>query len=109
MNEVASKPWYESISIWGAIIGVLGTVLSFMNIMLPEGAAEQAASAAVQIAVGWTSKDYGSMLTGIMTLVGLVVSIVGRKQADQPVHFWQPYTIGTAAPISPAKPTVKNV
>lgn len=108
MNEVTSKPWYESISIWGAIIGVIGTALSFFNIVLPEGAAEQAANAATQIAIGWTSKDYGSLLTGVMTLVGLVVSIVGRKQADQPVHFWQPYTIATAAPITKAT-TVKNV
>lgn len=108
MNEVTSKPWYESIGIWGAVIGAIGTALSFFNIVLPEGAAEQAANAAVQVAIGWTSKDYGSLLTGVMTLVGLVVSIVGRKQADQPVHFWQPYTIATAAPISKAT-TVKNV
>lgn len=103
MNQITSKPWYESIGIWGAIIGVLGTILSFFNIVLPDGTAEQAASAAVQVVAGWTSKDYGSMLTGIMTLVGLVVSIVGRKQADQPVHFWQPYTIATVAPIEKAK------
>lgn len=108
MNEVTSKPWYESISIWGAIIGVLGTALSFLNIILPEGASDQAAAAAVQIVTGWTSKDYGSMLTGIMTLVGLVVSIVGRKQADQPVHFMKPFTVPTAAPIAPAT-TVKKL
>lgn len=103
MNEVTSKPWFESISIWGAVIGVLGTVLSFFNILLPEGAAEQAANAAVQVVGAWSSKDYGSMLTGIMTLVGLVVSVVGRKQADQPVHFMKPFTVPTAAPIVKAK------
>lgn len=108
MNEVTSKPWYESIGIWGAIIGVLGTVLSFFNIILPEGTTEQVAGAAVQIVTGWTAKDYGSLLTGVMTLVGLVVSVVGRKQADQPVHFLKPFTAVTAAPIAPAT-TVKKL
>ena len=109
MNEVTSKPWYESIGIWGAVIGVLGTILSFFNVILPDGTSDQAATAVTQIVTAWTAKDYGSLLTGIMTLVGLVVSIVGRKQADQPVHFRKPYTVPTTAPVAAAGTTVKKL
>jgi hypothetical protein len=108
MNEVTSKPWYESIGIWGAIIGVIGTVLSFFNVVLPEGSTDQAAGAVTQIVAAWSAKDYGSLLTGLMTLIGLIVSIVGRKQADQPVHFLKPYVAITTAPVAPAT-TVKKL
>ena len=97
--QTTSKPWYESIGIIGGIIAAIGTVLSFFNVVLPSGATDAATTAATQIVTGWSTKDYGSLLTGLMTLVGIIVGIVGRKQADQPVHFMKPFVVQTLAPV----------
>jgi hypothetical protein len=101
---VTSKPWYESITVWGAGIGILGTVLGFVNIVITPDQQVAAAEAVTQVATGVTSKDWGAVLSGATALVGLVMSIIGRKQADQPVHFVQPFTV--AAP--PAVQVVKQ-
>jgi hypothetical protein len=93
---VTSKPWWESITVWGAGIGILGTVLGFVNIVITPDQQAALAEGAAQVAAGIGAKDWGSILSGVTALVGLVMSIVGRKQADQPVHFVQPFTV--AAP-----------
>lgn len=101
---VTSKPWYESITVWGAGIGVLGTVLGFVNIVITPEAQQTLAEGAAQVATGLSTKDWGSVLSGITALVGAVMSIIGRKQADQPVHFVQPFT----AVAPPAVQVVKQ-
>lgn len=85
-----SKPWYESITIWGGAVSLLGVVLGFFNLAFPAGGEQTAANAAAQIALAWSARDYGSMLTGIVTLAGVIISIVGRQQANQPIHFIAP-------------------
>jgi hypothetical protein len=95
-----SKPWYESITIWGAVMGVLGTVLGFVNIVIAPEAQAQLATAAAQVGGAIAAKDWGAILTGLVSLGGAILAIVGRKQADQPVHFMTPF----AAPVPPAKP-----
>lgn len=101
--EVQSKPWYESIGIWGAIVGILGTILSFFNITIAPDVQSSIVDGVTQVATGIAAKDYGAILTGVMALVGSIVSVVGRKQADQPVHFWQPYTIATSVALTKPK------
>lgn len=87
---MTTKPWYESITIWGGAVSLLGVVLGFFNVAFPAGTEKQAVDAATQIAVGWSTQDYGSMLTGIVTLVGIIITIIGRQQANQPIHFIAP-------------------
>lgn len=102
--EVNSKPWYESLTIWGTIVGVLGTILGFFNVVFPADAQSQAATAITNIAVAWSAKDYGAVLTGVMSLVGLGIAFVGRLQGQQPVHLLKAYTVASEGVT--AKPPV---
>lgn len=107
--QVTSKPWYESISIWGAAVGIVGTALGFFNIILTPEVQAVVVDGAVKVAAGITAKDWGAVLSGIVALGGAIMSIVGRKQADQPVHFIAPFTVTTVAPISKAPGGVQPV
>ncbi len=106
VTVVTSKPWFESISVWGAIIAILGTVAGFFNFAIGPDVQTQIVGGIVQVATGWSAKDWGAMLAGLGTLGGIIVGLVGRKQADQPVHFFAPYTIVTKAPLQDVPPKV---
>lgn len=100
---VTSKPWYESLTIWGAVVGIAGTILGFFNIALAPETQSVIVDGVVKIATGWTAKDWGAMFSGLTALVGGIMAIVGRKQADQPVHFTSPFTTETKAPLEDVK------
>jgi len=104
MNEINSKPWYESLSIWGNVLTAVATVLAFFNIIIPQDTAATAASAVTQIATAWSTKDYGGILTGLIALFGVVMSVTGRTQAVQPVHLFTPFTVAPEG----VKPATKS-
>lgn len=101
---VESKGWWSSTAIWGAILGIVGTVLGFFNIAFSPEVQAQVVDGAVKIVTGWTAKDYGAVFSGLTALVGAIMSIWGRKSADQPVHFFSPYVIESKAPLKDVTP-----
>ncbi|NJM10628.1 MAG: hypothetical protein HC889_00745 [Synechococcaceae cyanobacterium SM1_2_3] len=95
---VTSKPWFESLTIWGVVSSVLATVLGLVNIVVTPEVQAQLAEGAANVASGLSAKDWGAVLTGVMGLFSAIMVVLGRKQADQPVHFVTPFTV-QAAPI----------
>lgn len=76
-----SKPWYESITIWGNVVTMLALVAGTLGYTIsPEAQATIVAAA-----------------SALAAAVGTVISIVGRKQADQPVHLFTPFTVPAPA------------
>ena len=63
-----TKAWYESTTIHGIIITALSTLLSILALL------------GVNLGVGET--EVTALVTGVMTLVGTVVAIIGRVQAN---------------------------
>ena len=76
-----SKPWYESITIWGNVVSMLAIVAGVLGYTISPEA--QATIVAAASALG--------------AAVGTVISIVGRKQADQPVHLFTPFKVPAPA------------
>ncbi|MCI0706048.1 MAG: hypothetical protein L0Y80_01005 [Ignavibacteriae bacterium] len=63
-----TKPWYESTTIRGIIITALSTILSILALL------------GVNIGVG--EPEVTAVVTGVTTLVGTVVAVIGRVKAS---------------------------
>lgn len=81
-----TKKWYASKTIWGILIAALGVlttrVLQVPDIALPADPTvdqAQVAIAAIKAAQG----NFGLILSQITTLIGLVVGVIGRVQAEK--------------------------
>ena len=63
-----TKAWYESTTIRGIIITAFSTLLSILALL------------GVNLGIG--EREVTALVTGVMTLVGTVVAIIGRVQAN---------------------------
>lgn len=86
-----SKPWYESITMWGQIMALLGIVFGLFGVTFTSPEQQAAAESVYQIAATVATKDWAGALSAIVGLVSVVMTVAGRKQAVVPVHFLKPF------------------
>lgn len=96
---VKSKPWYESVTVWGVGIALLGTVGQFVGYTISPEIQSQAAEALSNVAAAVAAKDWVTLTSAVGQLAGIAMALFGRNQAVQPVHFVQSFT----TPVEGAK------
>ena len=83
-----TKKWWASKTIWGIIIAVLGVivtdVLKVPDVNLPADATVDQTKAAIE-AIKAAQGNLGVIAAQITTLVGLVVGVIGRIQAEKKI------------------------
>jgi NADH:ubiquinone oxidoreductase subunit 5 (subunit L)/multisubunit Na+/H+ antiporter MnhA subunit len=105
-----SKPWWESIRAWGLLVTLAATLAQFMGWTISVATQTQAIQGMTDIANALAQKDWVTVISGLGGLLGLVVTWVGSKQAQQPIHIFtqfevpiDPHTV-TGAPVVPITP-----
>lgn len=73
LKDDAPKPWWASMTIWGA-------VATFLGIALPAAGVGISATEVSQIADAWVN-----MLNAVLTFGGLVLTVVGRFRATKQI------------------------
>lgn len=82
-----TKKWYASKTIWGIIIAALGIFLTNVlkvDVVLPADATVDQTQAAIE-AIKAAQGDLGVIAAQITTLIGLVVGVIGRIQAEKKI------------------------
>lgn len=82
-----TKKWYASKTIWGIIIAALGIFLTNVlkvDVVLPSDATVDQTQAAIE-AIKAAQGDLGVIAAQITTLIGLVVGVIGRIQAEKKI------------------------
>ena len=80
-----TKKWYASKTIWGILIAALGVFLTNVlkvDVVLPADATVDQTKAAIE-AIKAAQGDLGVIAAQITTLIGLVVGVIGRIQAEK--------------------------
>lgn len=89
--QQTSKPWYESITVWGVAVALLATIGQFVGFSISADVQAQAVDAASKLATAIATKDWVTVISGVGQTAGLVMALFGRNQASQPVHFLAPF------------------
>jgi hypothetical protein len=85
MNMTPSKSWTSSVGAWGALILVASQLLNmFLGVTITPD--EQKI---LTDAWGHATQAY----TNALTVIGAIMAVVGRRNARQPVHFFEPYVL----------------
>lgn len=82
-----TKKWYASKTIWGILIAALGIFLTNVlkvDVILPADATVDQTQAAIE-AIKAAQGDLGVIAAQITTLIGLVVGVIGRIQAEKKI------------------------
>lgn len=82
-----TKKWYQSKTIWGIVIAALGylmTIIGVDNPSLPENADFEQLKAYAE-AIKAAKGNWSAIVGESLAVVGTIVSIVGRFQADSKV------------------------
>lgn len=91
--EVQSKPWYESVSIWGIVITILSGILSVFGINIGPDTQQAAIDIVPKAVEAIKTKDWVESISILVGFVGVIITAVGRNQAAQPVHFMKPFKV----------------
>lgn len=91
--EVKSKPWYESITVWGVIITTISGILGLIGITIGPDTQQQAIDIVPKAVEALARKDWVAAINSVITFVGIVMAAMGRNQAVQPVHFVKSFTV----------------
>lgn len=73
-KSVWTKPWYRSRGIWGSLLAGFATLYGLWTVTLPCGVYEHV----------------HEVLSSGLGLFGAYLAFVGRKTAQQPIHFLWP-------------------
>ena len=80
-----TKQWWASKTIWGILIAALGVFLTNVlkvDVVLPADATVDQTQAAIE-AIKAAQGDLGVIAAQITTLIGLVIGVIGRIQAEK--------------------------
>lgn len=91
--EVQSKPWYESITIWGVLITLVAAALGYMGMNIGPDTTQAAIDIVPKAIEAIKLKDWVELISLIVGLVGSAMATTGRNQAAQPVHFFKPFSV----------------
>ncbi len=84
---VEVKKWWQSKTIWGIAIAALGVLLNNVlkvDVVLPADATVDQTEAAIE-AIKAAQGDLGAIAAQVITLIGLVVGVIGRIQAEKKI------------------------
>ncbi len=82
-----TKVWWKSKTIWGIAIAALGVLLnSFLkvDVVLPTDPTVDQTQAAIE-AIKAAQGDFAAISTQVITLVGLVLGVIGRVEAEKKI------------------------
>lgn len=91
--EVKSKPWWESVTVWGVVITAISGILGLFGLAIGPETQQQAIDIVPKAVEALARKDWVAAINAAITFVGVVMTAVGRNQAVQPVHFVKPFTV----------------
>ena len=101
--EVKSKPWYESTTTWGIVITVVAGALSLFGVNVGADTTTAVSDTVPVVIDAVRSQNWTQLITTVFSLIGVIVTTVGRVKAAQPIHFVKPYTVNVDA-AAVAKP-----
>ena len=82
-----TKQWWKSKTIWGIAIAALGVLLNNVlkvDVALPADATYDQTEAAIE-AIKAAQGDLSVIAAQVITLIGLVVGVIGRIQAEKKI------------------------
>lgn len=82
-----TKVWWQSKTIWGIAIATLGVLLTNVlkvDVVLPADASVDEAQVAIE-AIKAAQGDLSAIAAQVITLIGLVVGVIGRIQAEKKI------------------------
>lgn len=82
-----TKKWWASKTIWGIAIATLGVLLSSVlkvDVVLPTDATVDQTQTAIE-AIKAAQGDLSAIAAQVITLIGLVVGVIGRIQAEKKI------------------------
>lgn len=91
--EIQSKPFYESITIWGVLITLVAAILGYMGMNIGPDTTQAAIDIVPKAIEAIKVKDWVEFISLIIGLVGSAMATTGRNQAAQPVHFFKPFSV----------------
>ena len=102
--EVQSKPWYESVTIWGVVVTMLSALLGMAGFAISTDTSAAVTNQIPGLIEAISTKNWMSLVSILVALLGTLITTVGRVQGTQPVHFMKPFTVpaaGVAATKAP--------
>ena len=81
------KQWWKSKTIWGIAIAALGVLLTNVlkvDVVLPTDATVDQTQVAIE-AIKAAQGDLSVIAAQVITLIGLVVGVIGRIQAEKKI------------------------
>lgn len=83
-----SKKWWQSKTIWGIIIAALGVIISDVlkvdGVAVPTDAAVTEAQSIIETIIA-SNGNIGVILGQLVTIFGLVMSVIGRVKAEKSI------------------------
>lgn len=101
--EVKSKPWYESTTTWGIAITVISGALALFGVNVGADATSAVSDSVPAVIDAVKSQNWTQLITTVFSIIGVIVTTIGRVKAAQPIHFVKPYTVNVDA-ATVAKP-----
>jgi hypothetical protein len=91
--EVQSKPWYESVTIWGVVVTMLSALLGVVGYSISTETTAAVTNQIPGLIEAISNKNWVSLASILIALVGSLITTVGRMQGTQPVHFVKPFAV----------------
>lgn len=99
--EVKSKPFWESVSMWGVLITIVAGIGQVIGLNISPDTTQAAIDIVPKAVEAINTKDWIGAINLLVGFVGVVMTTFGRNQAVQPVHFVAPFTVPAEGVVTP--------